>query len=254
MANWRPSPSTACSCSSSGACADAATRSSRSGPGSLPHGPFAVALLLPYMFLFIATLHISDYVSYRDIFHADEAPTAAGPTAVPTLARRRRGGAIAAGPGPALMNLSPAPPRPALPAGCPGWRSFATIRARRFAATSFAGLSAFLVMIPSVLAYSELDRRAGGAGALFGDGSDVGYALLSRGTPVIAGPDATTALLAAAVVAPVAGGDPGGRLCSRPRWRSSSGDAYLSRRGSRSATSRTCCRSRCWSATSTARR
>lgn len=32
----------------------------------------AVALLLPYVFLFVATLHISDYVSYRDVFHAGE--------------------------------------------------------------------------------------------------------------------------------------------------------------------------------------
>jgi hypothetical protein len=32
----------------------------------------ALVLLLPYLFLFIATLHVSDYVSYRDIFHADE--------------------------------------------------------------------------------------------------------------------------------------------------------------------------------------
>ena len=31
-----------------------------------------VAFLLPYVFLFVATLHISDYVSYRDVFHADE--------------------------------------------------------------------------------------------------------------------------------------------------------------------------------------
>lgn len=31
-----------------------------------------VALLLPYVFLFVATLHISDYVSYRDVFHAGE--------------------------------------------------------------------------------------------------------------------------------------------------------------------------------------
>ena len=29
-------------------------------------------LLLPYLTLFVATLHISDYVSYRDIFHAGE--------------------------------------------------------------------------------------------------------------------------------------------------------------------------------------
>ena len=33
----------------------------------------ALVLLLPYLFLFIATLHVSDYVSYRDIFHAGEA-------------------------------------------------------------------------------------------------------------------------------------------------------------------------------------
>ncbi len=44
---------------------------------------FTVALivLLPYLFLFIATLHISDYVSYRDIFHHDETPAPTGPGA-----------------------------------------------------------------------------------------------------------------------------------------------------------------------------
>jgi len=31
-----------------------------------------VALLLPYIFFFAATLHVSDYVSYRDVFHAGE--------------------------------------------------------------------------------------------------------------------------------------------------------------------------------------
>lgn len=33
---------------------------------------FGVALLLPYVFFFAATLHVSDYVSYRDVFHAGE--------------------------------------------------------------------------------------------------------------------------------------------------------------------------------------
>ncbi len=37
---------------------------------------FAVIVILPYLFLFLATLHISDYVCYRDIFHAREAPAA----------------------------------------------------------------------------------------------------------------------------------------------------------------------------------
>jgi hypothetical protein len=31
-----------------------------------------IALLLPYSLFFAATLHISDYVSYRDVFHAGE--------------------------------------------------------------------------------------------------------------------------------------------------------------------------------------
>ena len=31
-----------------------------------------VFLVVPYLFAFVATLHISDYVSFRDVFHADE--------------------------------------------------------------------------------------------------------------------------------------------------------------------------------------
>ncbi|CAG0993764.1 hypothetical protein BURK1_02412 [Burkholderiales bacterium] len=33
---------------------------------------FGFVLLLPYVFFFAATLHVSDYVSYRDVFHAGE--------------------------------------------------------------------------------------------------------------------------------------------------------------------------------------
>ena len=32
----------------------------------------AVLVLLPYLALLIATMHVCDYVSYRDIFHPDE--------------------------------------------------------------------------------------------------------------------------------------------------------------------------------------
>lgn len=35
-------------------------------------GVLALFVVAPYLFAFIATLHISDYVSYRDVFHADE--------------------------------------------------------------------------------------------------------------------------------------------------------------------------------------
>ncbi len=45
-----------------------------------------LALLLPYLSFFAATLHISDYVSYRDVFHTDEtlAPPSSPPSAPPT--------------------------------------------------------------------------------------------------------------------------------------------------------------------------
>jgi hypothetical protein len=43
----------------------------------------ALLVLMPYLSLFIATLHISDYVSYRDVFHAGEAHTAAPVTTTP---------------------------------------------------------------------------------------------------------------------------------------------------------------------------
>jgi hypothetical protein len=32
----------------------------------------AAVLVLPYIAFFVATLHVSDYVSYRDVFHAGE--------------------------------------------------------------------------------------------------------------------------------------------------------------------------------------
>ena len=40
----------------------------------------AAVIVLPYLVFFVATLHISDYVSYRDVFHAGEslAPMAGG--------------------------------------------------------------------------------------------------------------------------------------------------------------------------------
>ncbi len=31
-----------------------------------------IALLLPYSLFFAATLHVSDYVSYREVFHSGE--------------------------------------------------------------------------------------------------------------------------------------------------------------------------------------
>jgi hypothetical protein len=41
--------------------------------GETVAGMLALFVVLPYFFAFIATLHISDYVSYRDVFHPNEA-------------------------------------------------------------------------------------------------------------------------------------------------------------------------------------
>ena len=42
--------------------------------GDAVAGLLALFVVVPYLFTFVAALHISDYVSYRDVFHADEAP------------------------------------------------------------------------------------------------------------------------------------------------------------------------------------
>ena len=44
--------------------------------GDTVAGMLALFVVVPYLFVFIATLHISDYVSYRDVFHPDEPATA----------------------------------------------------------------------------------------------------------------------------------------------------------------------------------
>lgn len=43
----------------------------------------ASALLLPYVVIFVTTLHIADYVSYRDVFHAGESVTPEPPGSDP---------------------------------------------------------------------------------------------------------------------------------------------------------------------------
>lgn len=53
----------------------------------LPQSAVAViafAFLLPYALFFAATLHVSDYVSYRDVFHAGETLAPLTPSAAPS--------------------------------------------------------------------------------------------------------------------------------------------------------------------------
>ncbi|MBF0629092.1 MAG: SulP family inorganic anion transporter [Magnetococcales bacterium] len=72
-----------------------------------------------------------------------------------------------------------------------------------------AGVTACLVMIPSVLAYAELVHMPPISGIYAALAAAVGYALFSSSRHVIAGPDAAIGLLAGATILPLAGGDPG---------------------------------------------
>ena len=70
-----------------------------------------------------------------------------------------------------------------------------------------AGLSACVVMIPSVLAYAELVHLPPVTGLYAALAACVGYALFASSRQVIAGPDAAIGLLAGSVILPLAGGD-----------------------------------------------
>lgn len=101
------------------------------------------------------------------------------------------------------------------PTGSAGWRRWLPGLAQlappapgAWRADAFAGASVAVVMIPSVLAYAELMRLPAATGLYAAIGSMAAYLLLTQSRRVIVGPDTTIALLAAAVVAPLAAGDP----------------------------------------------
>ena len=71
-----------------------------------------------------------------------------------------------------------------------------------------AGLSACVVMIPSVIAYAELVHLPPIAGLYAAFAASLGYAIFASSRHVIAGPDAAIGLLAGTAILPLAGGDP----------------------------------------------
>ena len=90
----------------------------------------------------------------------------------------------------------------------PGLAQFAPAPPGAWRADAFAGVSVAVVMIPSVLAYAELMRLPAATGLYAAVGSMAVYLLLTGSRRVIVGPDTTIALLATAVIAPFAAGDP----------------------------------------------
>jgi len=70
-----------------------------------------------------------------------------------------------------------------------------------------AGLSACIVMIPSVIAYAELVHLPPITGLYAALAAALGYATFASSKQVIAGPDAAICLLVGAAIVPLAGGD-----------------------------------------------
>ncbi|MBF0163193.1 MAG: STAS domain-containing protein [Magnetococcales bacterium] len=88
----------------------------------------------------------------------------------------------------------------------------ATLRGYRIGFLSgdlVAGLSACVVMIPSVIAYAELVHMPPITGLYAALAASIGFALFASSRQVIAGPDAAIGLLAGTAILPLAGDDPG---------------------------------------------
>ncbi len=71
-----------------------------------------------------------------------------------------------------------------------------------------AGITACVVMIPSVIAYAELVHMPPISGIYAALAASLGYALFASSRHVIAGPDAAIGLLAGTAILPLAAGDP----------------------------------------------
>jgi len=96
-----------------------------------------------------------------------------------------------------------------------GWRQampivqiFADRRGASLRGDVIGGISACIVMIPSVVAYADLAGLPPAHWPYAALAGMLGYAAFASSRQVIAGPDAAITLLVASVVGPLAGGDP----------------------------------------------
>jgi SulP family sulfate permease len=101
------------------------------------------------------------------------------------------------------------------PSEAAGWRQalpmvriFTDRRGESLRGDALGGISACIVMIPSVVAYADLAGLPPAHGLYAALAGMLGYAAFASSRQVIAGPDAAIALLVASAVGPLAGGDP----------------------------------------------
>lgn len=90
----------------------------------------------------------------------------------------------------------------------PGLALFKGLNATLLRTEFVVAITVFAVLVPSAMAYGDLAGVTPVAGLYVALGAMVMYALFGTSRQLITGPEATTAILVATAVAPLAGGDP----------------------------------------------
>lgn len=90
----------------------------------------------------------------------------------------------------------------------PGLKLFSGLSAGVIRPELVAAVTVFAVLVPSAMAYGDLAGVNPVAGLYVALGAMIMYALFGTSKQLIMGPEATTAIMTAAAVAPLAGGDP----------------------------------------------
>jgi len=105
------------------------------------------------------------------------------------------------------MN-KPTPPTTGIARFIPGFALFKGVSSTLLRTEFVVAITLFAVLVPSAMAYGDLAGVTPVAGLYVALGAMVMYALFGTSRQVSMGPEATSAILTAAAVAPLAGGDP----------------------------------------------
>lgn len=104
--------------------------------------------------------------------------------------------------------MNQAPPPVGITRFIPGLALFKSLNPALFRTELVVAVTVFAVLVPSAMAYGELAGVTPVAGLYVALAAMVMYALFGTSRQLVTGPEATTAILTASAVAPLAGGDP----------------------------------------------
>jgi sulfate permease, SulP family len=103
---------------------------------------------------------------------------------------------------------NPPPPTTGIARFIPGLALFKGVNPALLRTEFVVAITVFAVLVPSAMAYGDLAGVTPVAGLYVALGAMLMYALFGTSKQVITGPEATAAIMTAAAVAPLAGGDP----------------------------------------------